>query len=190
MGYYTVGLDIDEEMISYARKRANTLGVEASFINGDMLRLNEYFQMNKFDVVICWGNTIAHVNYLNEIKKFISGCYNILNPEGCLSLQVINFSKIIKKDSFSLPEINNDYVIFKRNYYFNSEKKLNFHTEVTIKETEEVFGFDTIHFPILKDELLGILKEEGFNSFKLYSDFNYKLFEEDDTSIIVNCFKI
>lgn len=190
LGYYTVGIDIDEEMISYARKSANNLGVEASFINVDMLRLNEYFQMNKFDVAICWGNTIAHLNDMNEIKKFIHGCYNILNPEGCLSLQVINFSKIIKKDNISLPEINNDYIKFKRNYFFNSEKKLIFQTEITIKETGEVFRFDTIHFPIFKDELLDTLREEGFNSFKLYSDFNYKLFEEDDTSIIVNCFKI
>lgn len=190
LGYDTIGIDIDEEMISYARKCANSLGIEASFINGDMLRLNEYFHMYKFDVAICWGNTIAHLNDLNKIKEFISGCYDILNPEGCLSLQVINFSKVIKKDSFSLPEINNDYIKFKRNYFFNSERKLVFQTEVTIKETGEFFRFETLHFPILKDELLSILSEEGFNSFKLFSDFNYKLFEENDTSIIVNCIKI
>lgn len=190
LGYIVTGIDIDQEMITIARNSAKESKTDMKFIVGDMLQLNNYFGMNNFDFVICWGNTIAHLKDKLELKKFINECFKVLHNDGKLSLQFINFNRIIKSQIFSLPEIDNQDVKFKRYYSITQDSKLIFNTEITINETGETFKQNTVHYPIIKEELLELLKEAGFNNFELFSDFKGKKFEEDDLSIILNASKI
>lgn len=190
LGYIVTGIDIDQEMITTANRFAKEAKMNVKFIVGDMLELTNYFSKNDFDFIICWGNTIAHLRDSLELKKFINECFKVLRGDGKLSIQFINFNKIIKSQIFFLPEIDNQDIKFKRYYSFNQDGKLIFNTEITIKETEETFKQNTFHYPINKKELLGILIEAGFNNFELFSDFKGKIFEEDDLSIILNATKI
>ncbi|MCX7833252.1 MAG: class I SAM-dependent methyltransferase [Ignavibacteria bacterium] len=189
-GFHVVGIDIDQDMINVAKSSAITNCTEVNFIVGDMLNMTEYFNLDEFCLVICWGNTIAHLNNVEEIKKFIKECYKVLRKDGQLSLQVVNYDRIVQESLFSLPEIDNENVNFKRNYKFISKSKLIFETEITIKETGEVLKNSTIHYPIIKEELIIILKESGFNYFRLYSDFKAKQFEEKDISLLINAIKV
>ncbi len=188
-GYDVTGIDIDEDMIALAKSYSQQTNENIRFFIGDMLKLSNYFKINEFDLIICWGNTIPHLNNLSEIKKFIHECNKVLNKSGQLSLQVINYRKIISSENYSLPDINNEHIKFKRFYSFDSAGKLIFNTEITIKDSGVTFKNFTPHYPILKEDLLNILKNENFNSLELFSDFKGTAFNDFDISLIINCTK-
>lgn len=189
-GYSVTGIDIDKDMITIAKENAKKSEAQVKFIAEDMLNLSKYFKKKQFDFVLCWGNTLSHLKNSNEVKKFIQGCYLILKKSAYLSLQIVNYEKIMKSENYSMPVIINDDIIFRRFYSYINRKKLAFSTELTVKKTGKIYKNTTIHFPIFKEELLNILKEKGFGSFKLFTDFKCKEFEPEDLSVIINCIRL
>lgn len=80
MGHSVTGVDLSEEMIKKASGRAEELGIDAEFIQGDAENLT--LEDEKYDLVISkylmW--TLPHP------EKFLEECRRILSPGGTLIL--------------------------------------------------------------------------------------------------------
>ncbi|MCX8173288.1 MAG: methyltransferase domain-containing protein [Thermoplasmata archaeon] len=71
------GVDISEEMVNYARRRAERAGYRnLEFILGDAMMLP--FQDENFDVVVCRG----FLKVVPNIKKFLGECWRVLKSDG------------------------------------------------------------------------------------------------------------
>jgi glycine/sarcosine N-methyltransferase len=82
------GIDLDEEMIGYAQKKAeNKEGI--NFFEMDMLQISEKWEANTFDAVVSFGNTIVHLDDLPQIKSFFTMVKSVIKPEGLLTVQII-----------------------------------------------------------------------------------------------------
>jgi ubiquinone/menaquinone biosynthesis C-methylase UbiE len=128
-GHKVDGFDLNEDMINMAVKKSKGLGVH--FFVGDMTKLKEISDGNVYDLVFCIGNSIVHLNSICEIKDVIKDSFDILNPNGELIIQTVNFDRILNRNIKSLPFIEREKgkIKFYRNYEYISEKNIiNFNT--------------------------------------------------------------
>lgn len=92
-GYVVVGLDLSESMLTRARSEARDLGLNATFIQGDMREMTFDFG---FDAVLCWGTSFGYFDD-EKNRQTISRLYQALKPKGILLLDVVNRDHVIQQ---------------------------------------------------------------------------------------------
>ena len=86
----------------------------------DMLRLKFNFPEKYFDAVICFGNTLVHLDSITQIRDFLQQCAHLLKNDGILFLQILNYHYILSQKVDELPLIDNDQIRFERYYQLPS----------------------------------------------------------------------
>jgi ubiquinone/menaquinone biosynthesis C-methylase UbiE len=191
LGSSVTGVDLNGEMIKIAEEKAENLDV--SFIEKDMTKLND-FQNKKFNLIFCIGNSIVHLNSKIKIKKFIKDMYDIMDNDGVIIIQTINFDRILKYNIDSLPPIDRSDVgiNFIRKYNYNkTEDILDFNTELLIKDKsgENKYINSVPLIMLMKDDIISMIKVAGFKNIKFYGGFNKKEYSEESYSLVVKAIK-
>jgi glycine/sarcosine N-methyltransferase len=70
--YEVYGIDLDPAMIETALLRNSSEKGRAIFQQGNMLRLRDVYDKELFDGVICFGNTLVHLDSLEEVQSFLN----------------------------------------------------------------------------------------------------------------------
>src|SRR5690554_5475356 len=114
MGYTVSAIDLDENMIRNLNNKDKN--INAQVLN--MLNIHEL--SGDFDLIFCIGNSLVHLEQLQEIGQFLTSCKKKLRKGGKLILQLINFERILEKEIKSLPTITNDekHLRFERSYNY------------------------------------------------------------------------
>jgi len=86
-GYNVVGLDISEEMIRIAARKAGEAGLDVKFIVGDMRRIGF---VEKFDAVTCFFTSINYVLDDEGIEGLFRSVYRCLRSGGVFIADVPN----------------------------------------------------------------------------------------------------
>ena len=98
----------------------------------------------------------------------------------------MNYDKILTKNIKELPIIENDELIFERNYnYRKAENKIDFNTRLTVKSTQQIIENSIELLPLLKKELSLLLKNAGFNTCNYFGNFNQEPYAMDSPALIV-----
>jgi 2-polyprenyl-3-methyl-5-hydroxy-6-metoxy-1,4-benzoquinol methylase len=186
--YYknVLGIDMDAEMISVALKQKENTLKTIQFQQLSMLKLATSINENSLDSIVCFGNTLVHLNSLSEIADFLQQSKSALKSTGKLLLQIVNYDKIINKNIQQLPLIENDEIIFERNYHYHShENKIDFNTRLTVKSTQQIIENSIQLLPVLKNELAHLLNKAGFNNCNYYGNFNQETYTINSPAFIV-----
>jgi glycine/sarcosine N-methyltransferase len=191
-GHYVTGTDLDGEMIKQANIKKGTLNIR--FMEGDMRKAKNMFQGEGFDLIFCIGNSLVHLQTIEEIKGLVSDIYSMLNENGSMILQIINFDRIIKYDVKSLPTIarSNEGVKFVRNYRYEESKAIvHFNTEliITREGKEEVYENSVPLLALQSEELIALIKAAGFRKIETTAGFSDKEFHSDAYALVVRAFK-
>ena len=168
-------IDLDEDMIQLAKGKG---GLYANFVQGDMTKFREEFQGKRYDLVYCIGNSI----------------YEVLIDEGALTVQIVNYDRIIKHDIKALPMIDRPEkgVKFIRNYnYKQDEEKIEFQTELIINKNddEERFQNSVDLIALKKDEIKGMFHKAGFKEIEVYGGFSEEDFIEESFALVIKAVK-
>ena len=189
-GYSVTGLDLDEEMINYA-KAGRTSEIQegkqgsVSFIVGDMLQLTTTFERNYFDMVLCLGNTLVHLPGMQEIREFLYNAHTVLKPKGFLIIQILNYARILQFKPERLPAIETENILFSRRYeYYPDDERVEFITTLKDKKTGEVFEKGVTLFCLTPAALSQGLEEAGFYLSELQADFSGNTFDENSFSLV------
>lgn len=176
-----VGIDLDKELLKEARiKRPNL-----NFENMNMLKINEKFEENSFDRVVSFGNTLVHLDSREEVEEFFQKVYKTLKFNGFFIVQIINYNRVIEKNIKNLPTINNEKVKFVRDYeYDKSIGKVNFITELTIKEANLNIKNNIKLLALTKIEIQKFLGEIGFRNIEFYGDFEGRELSDNSEALI------
>ena len=167
----TTAIDLDESMLEKARKKSQGID-NIEFQKLDMLALNQHFEPRSFDAVICFGNTLVHLDSEASILNFLKQTKKVLKDSGKLLVQIINYDRVIDNDIDFLPTIENDKLRFKRNYHLNTEsERLDFETILTIKETGQEIRNNIELTPIRKAKLEEYLFLAGFETVNFFGNF-------------------
>ena len=176
-----VGIDLDKELLKEAKDKHPNLNFE----NMNMLKINEKFEENSFDRVVSFGNTLVHLDSREEVEEFFQKVYKTLKFNGFFIVQIINYNRVIEKNIKNLPTINNEKVKFVRDYeYDKSIGKVNFITELTIKEANLNIKNNIKLLALTKVEIQKFLGEIGFRNIEFYGDFEGRELSDNSEALI------
>ena len=176
-----VGIDLDKELLKEAKEKHPNLNFE----NMNMLKINEKFEENSFDRVVSFGNTLVHLDSREEVEEFFQKVYKTLKFNGFFIVQIINYNRVIEKNIKNLPTIDNEKVKFVRDYeYDKSIGKVDFITELTIKEANLNIKNNIKLLALTKIEIQKFLGETGFRNIEFYGDFEGRELSDNSEALI------
>ena len=104
---------------------------------------------------------------------------------GFFIVQIINYNRVIEKNIKNLPTIDNEKVKFVRDYeYDKSIGKVDFITELTIKEANLNIKNNIKLLALTKIEIQKFLGEIGFRNIEFYGDFEGRELSDNSEAVI------
>jgi len=204
-GAKVTGIDLNEDLLNQAVSKTGcsdfriaakfNRGMETAtpnpkFQTGNMLELAKDFKPAQFDVVLCFGNTLVHLQTVELIQQMLKGVYSVLKPGGCFLLQILNYDYILSEQVSELPAIETENIRFIRKYRFEENSPLiRFQTSLILKKEEITISNETLLFGLRSAELTELLKEAGFTEIELYSNFKQEPFGGKHLPLVVSCKK-
>lgn len=171
LGALGVGIDLNEDMIREAKEKYSSASL--NFRKMNMLHVDRAFPDHYFDTIICFGNTLVHLDSNPEIRTFLNHTAKLLKPGGKLLLQILNYDYILDKKISELPLIETSRFQFTRHYTLpnGAQQKIEFSTILTDKLSGEMLGNSVSLLPVRKKELERILLMAGFKQICFYAGF-------------------
>ncbi len=176
-GMHVVGIDLDHEMIETAKQKS-TEEERVTFTQADMLTFHE----GSYSLIYCIGNTLVHLHDLKQMSTFIKHCYEMLEPNGQLVIQIVNYDRILKDKVTSLPTIKNNELTFVRDYE-HVNGKIRFKTQLITPD--KTFANEVELYPLVRSELEGLLAKAGFEEVCAYGGFDGSEWQPDSFPLIV-----
>ncbi len=174
------GVDLSDEMVEISKRKAHELGSTATFSvadMGDLSGINE-----KFDGVLCLGNTLAHVFGEIELKKVLTQ----FREKGThLLVQTVNYDRILAKHVKELPVIKTSHLTFYRNYTYRQDGLLDFNMKIEFPNTSESVSGTNLLFPLKYDSLKKALLETGWEVSGLWGNFDKDAWTEDSPATVL-----
>lgn len=181
-----ISIDLDAEMIAMAKSNPKNTGDNIQFLQMNMLELDANFDKNAMDGIICFGNTLVHLSSLKQVLDFLLEAKSILKTNRKLLIQIVNYDRILSQQITELPLIENDEILFERNYHYNVEtNRIDFNTRLTVKSTHQQIENSVVLLPILKSEIEQLLIKAGFKNSNFYGNFNEEFFSLESPALIV-----
>lgn len=177
-GFDVMGIDLEEKFVN---KAINENKIDAKCMN--MLDIDKL--RDSFGLIYCIGNSLVHLDSSEKINEFLKKCYDKLDTNGNLVIQIINFHPFLQVDDDylgSLPTIKNEKVEFVRKYFRNGDF-IRFNTVMTAGDKS--IENDVNLFPITFDELVTLLEQNGFENIKIYGGFNKADFDKENSRPLV-----
>ncbi len=184
-GYDVTAVDLDAEMLKQLGDKIDISKGTLEYFQSDMVKVNEKLQQ-KFNMAFCIGNSMVHLENIQQIKEFLVNTRTMLENDGSLILQIINYDRIILREIKSLPTIENKDIglSFERNYEYSKEnKKIAFKTRLTVEGKS--LDNEVLLYPVRQDELTEALGDVGFKKLKLFGDFNGSEFDKYNSYMLV-----
>ncbi len=177
LGLTVTGFDLSNEMIKQAKANAEKISLKIDFANYGISEIPAAFN-KKFELAVSLGNTFANIER-DSFQSSIKRCYDLLNEQGSLFIQVLNYEMILieKKRIVNITESEEHFFI--RFYDFIKEEiKFNILKFSKAEPKKNNLITTTIHPYTAKDFNKSLL-EAGFKSVKIYSDLNRNEFDEN-----------
>jgi len=176
-------IDLDKTMLEKAIEK-NVYHIQ--FLSKDMLKIEKEFGQDTFDAIVCFGNTLVHLDGPNEILDFFKQALKVLKKDGKLLLQTINYDRIIDHDVKGLPTIENDKIKFVRNYHIHPDQNaIDFETILTVKETGQQIENNINLYPLQNLELINLLYQAGFKEIFFFKNFSREVITDDSIPLVV-----
>ena len=166
MGFTVTAIDLDTEMIR--QLKAKDAAIQAFQMN--MLDIDTL--PGSFDVILCIGNSIVHLDSAAEVECFLRSCRRKLNKQGSLILQTVNYDRIIANGVNKLPTLTHDakHISLERHYRSSSiPGKIDFLTILTVPGSVLENHVDLL--PVTSKTLQGLLEAAGFDRVEFYGSF-------------------
>lgn len=94
LGYTVTSLDISSEMVKVLSQTANKKNIPINTVTGDILKI-ESLLTEKYDFIICRGNTITYLPSLLDIQLAFKKIYDKLNTNGLFYLGLRDWNEFL-----------------------------------------------------------------------------------------------
>ncbi len=184
-----VGLDISEEMLGAAQRKASSQGVSTDLHVGDM-RSFEIDQ--KFKLIFVAGNSLQHLLTLEDVESCFASVRKHLFPFGKFIVEVFNPSlPLLCRESgkrYFIGEYQTEEgrIAVTENVFYDAATQINhinWHYKHQFKKEEQTVSFTMRQF--FPQELDALF---GHNDFKIeakYGDFDESAFTSDSRKQII-----
>ena len=177
------GIDLDSALLEFARESASE---NTEFQNLNMLEIRRRFGEDSYDGVLCFGNTLVHLDELESISVFLQHAGAVLGKKGKLLIQLINYDRILDQNIKSLPTIKTDNCTFERNYHYDPDNHMvKFETILNIKPRGASIRNQIPLYPLRKSELQSALEAAGFKSISYFGNFKREPLKKNSIPMVV-----
>jgi SAM-dependent methyltransferase len=177
LGVQMTAIDVSAEMLRRVERHARDLDVHVKTLRGTFQELDKVVK-GTFDAVFSLGNSLAHILRLKELTRALRNFGSLLNPQGILFVQNLNYDRILaKRDRVqSSKDVGNKTFV---RFYDYDEKGVLFNiltldkSKGTIEERLETVR---LH-PLLQEELITCLVDAGFCDIQSYGTISMEPFD-------------
>ncbi len=188
-GYNITGIDMSEQMLTIAKKKAHDMGLLVDYINQDMTEFN---YSKKADCILCLCDGI---NYIIDEKKLLETferIYATLEDRGVFIFDISSYyklSEILGNNIFA--ENLEDISYIWENYFEPAESICELELTFFLRKGNLFEKFNEIHYQraYKKNELIELLHEVNFEDIDVFSDYTFKKAEKYDERKIFICYK-
>jgi len=186
-GHRVVGVDLDGTMTAKAREKYDDPSLE--FVTGDMLRIDELFGRERFDMAYCIGNSIAHLPDAASVERLCGKVHGLLSGGGVFVVQTVNFDGMFEHLTAGPPPIRRERegVTFVRRYEFTGDSHVLFNSELHVGGEVTL---DSVRLLALRSrDLVRILESRGFSEVELFGDFEKSEHTNRSPAVVVKAVK-
>lgn len=189
-GAIVTGIDLNEDLLSQAQTKIGFETSNPKFKKGNMLELKTDFPCGQFESVLCFGNTLVHLQTPALVQQMLIGVFTVLKPGGHFLLQILNYDFILDEPVSELPVIDTQNIRFIRKYRFpESGSLISFQTELLIKSQNKTIENETPLLAIRSRQLNELLQNAGFSEIEIFSNFKKEPFGGKHLPLVVSCSK-
>jgi SAM-dependent methyltransferase len=105
LGFRVKAVDFNKQLLAELATNRGDLPVE--IVEGDIRAVRKYAG-EKPESIVCWGDTLTHLESLGEIEKLIADCTMILADGGKLILSFRDYSAALAGDARFIPVMADD----------------------------------------------------------------------------------
>lgn len=174
-GFAVTGLDLSEEMLQVAEKRAQSAKVTVDFVAGNMMDLSG---VGTFDLVTCYSDSLCYLADEVEMGDTFAQVYAHLKEGGTFIFDVHSTHQTDEVfPGFSHHENAEDFAMVWDSYEDKAPHSVVHELTFFIKDEDGRFTrYDEIHeertYELLTYDIL--LEQAGFTDVKVYADFEDK----------------
>ncbi len=183
LGYRVTATDLDEHMVTKIHEKAVHNDVSITAFPLAMQQLDQLNAQN-FITIICIGNSLVHLESIQKVKKAITDMFYLLQINGKLIIQVVNYDRILQEETTELPLIKHEteQISFRR-LYKHEANKIIFRGELFIQN--EMLENEVTLLPLTSQQIVTLLTEIGFSNITLYGSFKGEPFDELSLALII-----
>jgi SAM-dependent methyltransferase len=85
-GKAVAAVDLDEGLLAQLRSSLEERGLKASLHRGHLLEFLREAEGSTWDVILCLGDTLCHLQDAEEVRAFLAACARRLEPGGMVAL--------------------------------------------------------------------------------------------------------
>lgn len=170
------GIDISEQMLDSAQRRAENKQVETNLINADM---RDFALEQKFALIFVAGNSLQHLNTRGDVKACFDSVRRHLEKDGRFIVEVFNPSlQLLNRkpnERFHVGEYQteNGLVVLTENVCYDSATQINhinWHYKNEFIGEEQTVSFTMRQF--FPQEFDALFEYNGFRIEEKYGDFD------------------
>jgi len=182
LGLEVTAFDQSHLMIEKAQKNAAFYNVKTDFLNYPIDQIPH--QINaKFDLIVSLGNTLANLNEL-QLKQTIFTIRDLSKSGGKVLIQILNYSRILSRKTFTINSFEGEKTIIKRFYNLIGEK-LFFNISIKNKNSGEEKIIKTELFPHTFNIFSEYFGDAGFKDIELFGSLSKEKFEKTESNDLV-----
>ena len=187
--FEVTGLDISEEMLNAAEKRAKQKQLESKQINADM---RNFDLKQEFKLIFVAGNSLQHLNTIKDVESCFASVHRHLAPDGKFIVEVFNPSlKLLTRDPkerFFVGEYKtkDGWVIINENVFYDAATQINhikWHYKNQFMKEERTVDFTMRQF--FPQELDYLFRKNNFRIEQKFGNFNETKFTRKSPKQII-----
>lgn len=187
-GAEVTGIDLNTELLNQAKTSKKLPNL--SFRTGNMLHLETIFQPGQFDMILCFGNTLVHLESMEQVNQMAKGVFFVVKPGGKFLVQILNYDYILDDQVSELPVIVTENLKFIRRYAFKTNSPfIRFQTELMLKKENRSLINETPLIALRRLDLANILEQAGFSAIEFFSGFHQNPFGGKHLPLVVSCIR-
>lgn len=160
LGFKVKAVDFNNQLITELKSRIGKFPVEV--FNDDIKHLTKYSHPQPA-LIVCCGDTLAHLDSFSEVQKLIMDSYRMLSGNGRLILSFRDYStELDDTDRFIPVKSDSQRILTCFVEYFPDKLRVTdlLHELENGKWIQKVSSYYKVR--ISRDQVLGFLKESGF----------------------------
>ncbi|MGT2650698.1 class I SAM-dependent DNA methyltransferase [Streptococcus troglodytae] len=179
-GFDVTGLDLSQDMLNLARKRAEAADLDIPFIQGNMLELSH---LDQFDLVTCYSDSLCYMEDEVALGDVFEQVYAHLNSGGIFIFDVHSTYQMDEVfPGYAYHENAEDFAMLWDTYRDEAPHSVVHELTFFIQDDDGRFTrYDEVHeertYDLLTYDIL--LEQAGFKTVKVYADFTDDTPKED-----------